>query len=463
MNWKKKFIGDKKFYKLLLAVVVPIIVQNGITNFVSLLDNIMVGQTGTNQMTGVAIANQLMMIFNLCIFGGISGAGIFGAQYYGKGDNEGVRYTFRYKFLICIAMCVIGIAVFLGFEDTLIGLYLTADSTGQAALETMKYGAGYLNIMLVGMIPFALSQVYSSTLRECGETMLPMKAGIAAVLVNLVFNYLLIFGHFGFPELGVYGAAVATVLSRFVEMAIIMIWTHAHKKSNEFIVGAYRSMHIPANLMKSITIKGMPLLINEGLWSMGMATLMQCYSVRGLDVVAAMNISSTISNLFNIVFMAMGSAVAIIIGQLLGAGEMEKARDYDRKLIFAAVAGAVVTGAFTAVVAPLFPAIYNTEQSVKDLASAFIRISALCMPIFAFLHTTYFTLRSGGKTIITFVFDSVYLWGISIPVAFCLSRFTDMPIVWLYLSCNLIDLVKCTLGFILLKKGVWINNIVEEA
>ena len=460
-NFKKTFIGDAKFYRLLFIVVIPIIVQTGITNFVSLLDNIMVGQTGTNQMTGVAIANQLMMVFNLCIFGAISGAGIFGAQYYGKGDQEGVRYAFRFKLVICLLMVGIGFLVFLPFGKNLIHLYLTADASGTDAAETLHYGHGYLYIMLVGMIPFAIGQAYSSTLRECGETMLPMKAGIAAVLVNLLFNYLLIFGKFGFPKMGVYGAAIATVLSRFVECAIIVLWTHVHKKENEFIVGAYRHFRIPLHLSGQIILKGMPLLINEGLWSAGMAVLMQCYSVRGLDVVAGMNISSTISNLFNIVFMSMGNAVAIIIGQLLGSGDMEKAKDYDTKLIAFSVASSVLIGSIMAVIAPMFPRIYNTEPQVRELASSFIRVSALCMPIFAFLHTTYFTMRSGGKTVITFFFDSVYLWVVSAPLAYLLSRYTTLPIVALYLTCNLVDIIKCIIGYVLLRKGVWINNIVE--
>ena len=241
----------------------------------------------------------------------------------------------------------------------------------------------------------------------------------------------------------------------------IVLWTHVHKKENEFIVGAYRHFRIPLHLSGQIILKGMPLLINEGLWSAGMAVLMQCYSVRGLDVVAGMNISSTISNLFNIVFMSMGNAVAIIIGQLLGSGDMEKAKDYDTKLIAFSVASSVLIGSIMAVIAPMFPRIYNTEPQVRELASSFIRVSALCMPIFAFLHTTYFTLRSGGKTVITFFFDSVYLWVVSAPLAYLLSRYTTLPIVALYLTCNLVDIIKCIIGYVLLRKGVWINNIVE--
>ena len=190
--------------------------------------------------------------------------------------------------------------------------------------------------------------------------------------------------------------------------------------------------------------------------------MMRYYSVRGADIVPALSISSTISNLFNIVFMAMGSAVAIMVGQLLGAGELEKAKETDSRLIAFSVMSCLVMGAILFVVAPLFPEFYETEQSVKNAATVFIRISACCMPMFAFLHSTYFTLRSGGKTWITFLFDSVFMWVASVPLCFVLCNHTTLPIYPLYICCQMVDLGKCVLGFILVKKGIWIQNIVAD-
>ena len=234
---------------------------------------------------------------------------------------------------------------------------------------TLGHAKDYIAVMYFQMLPFAVTQVYSSTLRETGETMLPMKAGIAAVLVNLVFNYILIFGKFGAPALGVVGAAIATVLSRFVECAIVITWTHRHKERNRFIVGVYETMRVPPELARQIVRLGAPLLINELLWSGGMAMLNQCYSMRGLEVVSAVNISGTVSNLFFCAFFAMGTTISIIVGQLLGAGELERAVDEDRKLIFFAVALCVAVGAVMAVLAPIIPQIYNTTDNVKHIAS----------------------------------------------------------------------------------------------
>ncbi len=460
MNIRKKLLGDKAFYAKVLAVTVPIMIQNGITNFVGLLDNIMVGRIGTEQMSGIAIVNQLLMVFNLAIFGAISGVGIFGAQFFGCKNHKGVQHTLRFKIYVGLGILVLGTIILMAGGDQLIQMYLHGEGNEQALQATLGYGREYLWVMLIGLPPFVLEEIYASTLREGGETKVPMIAGVVAVLVNLTLNYLLIFGKFGFPELGVVGAAIATVISRYVQMVVVIAWTHRNPEKMPFITGAYREWKVPGQLTWNIFRKGTPLMLNEILWSAGMAIMTQCYSTRGLDAVAALNISTVISNLFNVVFVAMGSAVSIIVGQLLGAGKMEEAKDTDRKLIAFAVMSCVVMGAIVFVLAPLFPKLYNTSTEVKELATVLLRVAALCMPIFGFLHTTYFTLRSGGKTIITFLFDSVFLWCVSIPVAYVLSRHTTMAIAALYLSCQMLDLIKCVIGFVLVKKGVWLNNIV---
>lgn len=459
----RKFIGDKAFYKMVLLVAVPIMVQNGITNFVGLLDNIMVGRVGTEQMSGVAIVNQLLMIYNLSIFGAISGAGIFGAQFFGCKDHKGVRHIFRFKIYACLIITLISVGILYFWGEPLIMLYLHDEGGGQSLQAALTYGKQYLMVMLFGLFPFGVEQIYTSTLRECGETVVPMKAGIVAVLLNSALNFVLIFGYLGFPKLGVVGAAVATCVARYVQAAIVVVWTHRHVEEVPFIEGAYASPNIPLELTERVILKGFPLMINEILWSAGMAMLMQCYSVRGLDTVAAINISSTISNLFNVVFIAMGSAISIIVGQLLGAGKMEEAKETDTKLIAFSLASCVVMGGLLILFAPFFPRFYNTSTEVKALATSFMRVSAICMPMHGFTHASYFTIRSGGKTFITFLFDSVFVWCVNIPTAYVLSRLTSMHIVPLYFLCQFVDIIKCIIGFILIKKGIWINNLVAEA
>lgn len=461
-RFREKYIGDKAFYKALFTIAMPIMIQNGITNFVSLLDNIMVGQLGTEQMSGVAIVNQLIFVFYLCMFGGLSGVGIFTAQYYGNKDDEGVKHTIRYKLWLGLIITIIIILILLFYGKQLIQLYLNGTNDGGNAATTLNYGQNYLWVILFMLPAVYLGMLYSSTLRECGETFIPMISGVIAVFVNLIFNYLLIFGKFGFPKLGVVGAAVATVISRYVEMSVVIIWVYSHREKYSFFKGVLKTLKIPLSLVGKFFVTGMPILVNEGLWSVGIAMLAQAYSIRGLNVVAGQNIASTINNIFNIVFIAMGDAVAIIIGQYLGAGDMKKAKDADNKIIACAIFTSIIIGGIMFATSDLFPQLYNTNASARLIATHFIMVQAIVMPKDAFLHTSYFTIRAGGKTIITFLFDSVFMLAVSVPVAYVLSRFTTLDAAIVFALVHAADLIKCLIGYILLKKNVWMNNIVKE-
>lgn len=458
----KNLIGSWSFYKRTLVIAVPIMIQNLITNFVALIDNIMVGQVGTEQMTGVAIVNQILFVFNLAIFGSVSGAGIFSAQFFGKGDREGVKHTMRFKIITAFVLCTIGILVFILAQDRLINMYLSGEEAGLDVALTFESAKSYLVFMLVGLLPFALDQVYSGTLREGGIAAVPMYAGIVAVVTNTCLNALLIFGLGPFPVMGVQGAAIATVISRFIQAGIVIVWTH--KKRNELVYpkGLYRSFFVPKDLVKKISIKGLiPLTANEVLWSLGIAVLTACYSVRGIDVVAGQNISNTVVNLFNVLFIAFGSGISVVIGQMLGANELEKAKDAAPKLIFFSTAMCVVVGTVMAVLAPLFPLLYNTTDNVRELAASFIVISAIWMPAHGMLHATYFTIRSGGKTLITFLFDSGFSWVVSVPLAYCLASFTSIDIISIYFIVQSAEIIKCIIGGVLIKMGVWLSNIVK--
>ena len=459
---RKTLIGSRAFYAMVLAIVVPIMVQNAVTNFVNLLDNIMVGKIGTDQMTGVSIANQLLFVSSLCVFGGMSGAGIFAAQYYGAGDSDGVQHCFRYKIYLSIFLTLVVTLVFGIFGEQLISLYLNESESEERIARTLQFGMDYLHLMLWGIAPFAFAQAYASTLRETGETALPMRAAITGVMLNLVLNYVLIYGHLGAPAMGVRGAAIATVISRYVELAIMLAVGHSHTEKFRFLKGVYRSLRVPLKLTGQITFKGMPLLVNEALWSLGVAMLSRCYSLRGLDVVAALNIASTVSNLFNVVFLSMGNAIAIIIGQALGAQEIDRAKDESWKLIAFSLFCCAIAAALLAITSPFIPLIYNTEPGIRALATRLLLVCAVCTPLFSFCNSSYFILRSGGKTGITILFDCGFSWMVSIPIAYSLVLLTDLPIVAVYLLVQLANFIKCVIGFVLVKKGVWIHNMVAQ-
>ena len=461
MNLKHTVKDTLPYFKRMILIAVPIMIQNGITNFVSMLDNIMVGRVGTLQMTGVSIVNQLVFIFGLCIFGAMSGAGIFTAQFYGKKDKDGVRSTLQYKIVTSLILALAGAVIFSLLGETLISAYLKGEGTPEDIAAVMAYAKGYLKISIIGTVPFALSQAYASTMRETNDRLVPMIATISAVFVNLIFNYLLIFGKFGFPELGVNGAAIATTLSRFVELGILLIWSHTHKEKYDFIPGLFTKFTITKSQIRKITLVTIPLLLNETLWAAGIAVLNQCYSVRGLSVVAALNIVSTLTNVFNVAFIAFGHATGIILSQMLGAGEKKQAKFAAPKLFIFSMATVVLISALMSAFAPIFPQIYNTEDSVRSLATSLILTAAIFMPFAAGTNAGYFTLRSGGKTLLTFIFDCGFVWIVNIPLAFILSRYTELYIVYLYACVLATDTVKCLLSYILVKKGVWLNTVVD--
>ena len=460
-HFKEKYIGSASFYKRYLCLALPMILQNAITNLVSFLDNIMVGQLGTEPMSGVAIVNQLIFVYNLAIFGAVSAASIFGAQYFGKGDQEGVRNTMRYKLWMVIIITTATIILLLTKGDTLIHMYLKGDGSG-ATEAALQYGLEYLAIMMIGLIPFAINQSYATNIKETGQTMIPMIASFAAVGLNAVLDYLLIFGLGPIPKMGVVGAALATVIARYIEALIVIVWAHTNRAKNRYLEGAYRGFGIPKAEFKAILIKGLPLMLNEVFWAAGMTTVTQCYSVRGLNVVAGLNIASTITNLFNIVYLQLGSCISIVVGQYLGAGKLEDAKDADNKMIVFSVFCCVIMAALMFVVGGFFPGIYNTTEEIRELATSFIAVSAIIMPFCAFSHASYFTLRSGGKTVVTFFFDSVFVWIVSVPIAFVLSRFTGLFVVVIFACVNIADWIKCVIGFVLVKKGVWLQNIVSQ-
>ena len=457
---RRKYIGDRNFYKSYIALALPMILQNAVTNLVSFLDNIMVGQLGTEQMSGVAIVNQLIFVYNLAIFGAVSAASIFGAQYFGKGNHKGHMYSFRFKLYAALTVTALTILLFITKGENLISLYLTDTSGSGATGAALQYGLEYLIIMMAGLIPFAVNQAYATNIKETGQTLIPMIASFVAVGSNAILDYLLIFGIGPFPELGVQGAALATVIARYIEALMIIIWAHRHGEKNQYLKGAYTGFGIPADELKAIIIKGLPLMMNEVLWAAGMTAVIQCYSIRGLEVVAGLNIATTITNLFNIIYLQLGACISIVVGQYLGAGKLEKAKDADNKMIVFSVFCCVIVAVCMLFIGRFFPQIYNTSEEIRALATKFIAVSAIIMPFCSFSHASYFTLRSGGKTMITFLFDSVFTWIIIVPIAFLLAHFTGLGIVSVYFLVQATELIKVVIGYFMVRSNVWLVQMV---
>ena len=456
-------IEQKAFYRRVARISLPILAQGTLTYLVGFIDNIMVGQIGTEAMSGVAIGNQLHFVYYTCLMGIVAGGSVFGSQFYGKQDMDGFTATFRFRLLACLLLSAGAFVILFLSGERFISLFLHARGSAVSVDMTLAYGKRYLLVLLAGIAPFALTQVYASAMKDMGETFIPMLASAAAILSNTVLNYLLIFGAMGFPELGVTGAAVATVISRFVELIIILWAVYRQKSIFQCLRSVYTTCGSHGNaLRRRIITKSFPLMINEFFWSIGTVIMLQCYSFRGIHVVAGLNIATTIYNVFTVVYMSIGGTVAILMGQLIGAGKMQEARAANRRLFAMALSASVLFGILLFTAAPVIPKLYATTSNVRDLATQFMQILALCLPISCFTHVAFYTIRAGGRAVITFLYDSLNLWIINIPLAYCLTRFTDMGIVSIYFVCQMAEVVKLAAGGMLVKRGIWLNNIVDE-
>ncbi len=462
-TFRHKYLGDRAFYRMVLMIAIPLVIQQGITSFVTLLDNLMVGALGEEPLSGVSIVNQLINVYNLTIFGGLSGASIFGAQFFGTGDWQGMRHTFRFRLYFGIITTAAAVILFWLWGDSLALLFLeNENNSAEAVAATLKQAESYLRIAVWGLIPFVFTQIYAGLLRETGETVHPMIASVMAIFVNLVLNYCLIYGAFFFPEMGGAGAALATVIARILEAVYIIAFTHRHADKYPFIKGAYRKFGIPAALCRRIIITGTPLMLNELLWSLGMTIINGNYASRGLAVVAASNIAATAWNLFCVIMFAMGSVVSIMVGQQLGAGKIDEAKAIDKKLIFITEVIHICIGILLLLSADLIPMMYDVESTTRDIAAAMLRVQGIVLPIHSYVHVAYFTIRSGGKTVVTFLFDCFYTWCVPVVVSFILCRYTVLPIVACYAIVQATDLIKMSIAIPMLASGFWAKNIVNK-
>ena len=450
---------NKKLYRQLLKIAVPMMIQNGISQIVNLLDNFMIGQVGTNALSGVGIANQMMFVFYLMTFGATAGSGIFTAQYYGNNDWDGVRITFRFKLITNLILSVMACFVFFFGASFLVSRFLQGEGDPADAAATLEIGKQYLHVMVISLIPIGFCQAYSGTLRDIGQTKVPLIASACAIAVNFSGNLILIYGLLGFPALGALGAAIATVISRFVELGVLVIYVATHKKQCPFIVGAFSHFKIPAKMAKEFIIKSTPLLLNETLWSFGITMLNQSYSYRTLDAMAAIQIETSIYNVMMVAFVAMGEAVGILTGQILGSGRVEEAKKNAFKTIWFTVAFGTVFGIIMIIISPFFPLIFDTTTNIRHLATWLIVINGLLMPFYSYTHASYFIIRSGGKTFITMIFDSGFVWLLSVPFAFILSHFTGMPMIWMVAAVQSLELIKCITGGLFVRSGIWAKNI----
>ncbi len=445
-----RFIGDQAFYKRLFAVAAPIVLQQLITTSVQLVDNVMVGKLGEQAIGSVSVVNQLYFVVILITFGALGGAGIFTAQYFGSKDFDKLKQTFRFKLLIGFGVAVVSFILFSLFGETLIRLFTDNPVTIQGGLD-------YLSIAKWSAFPWILSVAIGNTFRETGVTKPLLKISIVAILTNTALNFVMIFGMFGFPALGIVGAALATLIARFVELGLTLILL---KKNGEHFSTELKDLFkIDKKILTSIVLMALPLTLNEALWSSGQTVFLHAYSTRGDSALAAMNISGTISQLVFVTFGGIATAVAVLVGNTLGTNDLEKAKDNARKLIAFAIVFAMCAGLILFILSFFILNIYDVSESTKSIARFCIRVNALFIPVYSFNVAVYFTLRSGGDTRSTLLMDAGYMWAVTVPAAILLAYLTNLPVIYMFFIVQMLDIPKMLFGLSRYKKGYWVKNL----
>ncbi len=446
----KSFIGDRAFYKQLIAVAAPLVLQQLITTSVQLVDNIMVGTLGESAIGSVSIVNQLYFIVILITFGAMGGAGVFSAQYFGSQDFERLKQTFRFKLLVGFMVAIISFIVFSFYGENLLRLF-TSNPT------TIQGGLNYLNIAKWSAFPWIVSVAISNTFRETGITKPLLKISIVAILTNTILNFILIFGLFGFPALGIVGAAIATLMSRFVELGLTLILLK--KKGSLFSTKLFQMFHIEKKILVAIIIMAIPLTLNEALWSTGQTVFIHAYSTRGDSALAAMSITGTISQLVFVTFGGIATAVAVLVGNTLGRNQLQEAKDNAKKLIAFSVFIAIVAGIILFILSFFIPGLYDVPAATRHIAEFNLRVNAIFIPIYSFNVALYFTLRSGGDTKSTFMMDAGYMWLLPVPISLLLAYLTSLPVIYMFLIVQMLDIPKMLFGLSRFRKGHWIKNL----
>ncbi len=448
-----QWIGDRAFYQRLMTLSIPLVLQQLITASIQIVDNVMVGQLGETAIGAVGVINQLFFVVIITSFGVMSGSTIYMAQYYGAKNENKLQQSFHFTIVAALAVGLVSFFLFSYADDFLIGVFTQGVETTSLALQ-------YMSIIRFGLFAFAISIAISSSLRVVGITKPILWISVATIVLNTVLNAILIFGLFGFPVLGVIGAAIATLIARVME-AMLSLWYLMYRQSI-LKLDILRLFRIEWSLTKAIIIIGLPLLFNEFLWSLGQTTYLFAYSTRGDGALAAMNVTNTISQITFVMFQAIGAAAAVFVGNKLGENSLEEAQLNAQRLIFIATVFAVFVGMIQFIISFFVLDIYSVSEATKLAAQFNIRVNSMFVPLYTMNVTMFFIIRSGGDTSSTFLMDSGFMWVIAVPIALSLAFFTTLPITTMFLIIQGTEFLKVGFAYHRFAKKKWVKNLAQS-
>lgn len=455
IRYFKELFEDKKLMKRCVEISFPIMFQSLIISAVNLVDNLMVGLLGDVAISGVASANKYYNVIQFVLFSVINSCIIYLAQYNGADNHKKMKETYRFTMLFTYCVLLIGFFAVTLFPKQLIKFIINDPAIIDAGARYFKYAA-------FSYLPMGFSLVVASSMRAMGETKTPLKISMISMFVNAVLDYGLILGKFGLPRLEIEGAAIATIVSRIVEM--ILCYYALKKGEYVFDTELKDLFKFSKDLVKQILTKAWPLVINEIAWNVGMVTLLKCYSSRGPVVNAAYSISAIVSDLFFALFSGMATASSVLIGTPLGANKLEEARENGYKLICFSVFMALFFGAGLFCSSFAIGMIYSkVSLEVISLAKNILRCMGLLYWIYMFNTQCYFTLRAGGDTKSTMILDCGYMWAVNIPIVALLAYLTNLPILTVYVVGQLTDIGKGIVAYRIVRKEKWVKNLAIES
>lgn len=450
---KKSLFGGPAFVRSLLAIAVPMMLQQLITSFVNLLDNLMVGQLGTYAISGVATVNRFFLIGSFAIIGVSTASSIFIAQFYGSRNQEAMQQSYRYAIIASLLSFLPFLVAAFAIPRTIIRFFNNDPELVDAAMD-------YIYVAALTFIPQAISMATTSAMRAVGETKLPLKVSVIAVITNGVANYILIFGHFGVPALGILGAALGTLIARLVELALLLI--ALYRTHFPFNTKVREIFSIPKRLVSSITKKSLPLMLNEIGYAAGLALLYKFYGTRGAEVQTAISISGTTADLFFVLFGGMAAATAVFVSQPLGRNEIEEAETNAFRILRFSVFMAILFGVIMFILSWVTPNFYVVDESIKNMAAFFIRVQASFLWVYMINTESYFILRAGGDMKRTLILDSGFMMLINIPTVGLIAYLTSWPAIWIYLAGQFTDILKIFFSTSLVRRRSWLKNLAGE-
>jgi len=441
----------KVFYKKLFILALPIAFQNLASTSLNLIDTLMIGQLGETYIGAVALANQVFFLLMLFLFGISSGASVFTAQYWGKKDLAGIHRSLG----LALIPALTGAVLFTLAAQFLPGQILALFTTDKTVISL---GIPYLRIISVSYICTAVSLIIQGVLRSTGHVKLPLKITLISLSLNALFNYLLIFGKFGFPEMGIEGAALATTGARFLEIFLLL---YLSKRRNYPVIASRKKLfNFPKGFIRNFTYRVYPVILNEVGWSLGITMFTIVYARMGTPVLAAFNIMDTVSRLVFVLFIGTGNASGIVLGNIIGENRPEDARKYARGLLKISIIMGIGAGIIIYISAPWVPSMFKISEEVSRMVTTFMKILSVVVFVkVSNIHIIVGILRSGGDTHICMLLEIIPLWLIGIPLAFYTGLVLKLDPGLVYLVTMSEEVLKYILGLIRTLSGKWIHDV----